>query len=62
MTSTPTTTNTPGYNCRIAIRFTSDKNGRKLAHYWSGNFYGRWIRIGLTNAETWIATDRADQA
>lgn len=61
MTSTATTTNTPGYNCRIAIRFTTDKNGRKLAHYWSRGAF-RWIRIVTANAEMWIAQDLADRA
>lgn len=55
------TQKTPGYNSRIAIFFQSDKNGRKLAYYWSGRCgYGRAIRMSLKNAEMFVAQDLAD--
>jgi hypothetical protein len=52
---------TPGYNCRLAIFFQYDKNGRKVAYYWSGRLgYGRAIRMSLADAELFIAQEQAD--
>jgi hypothetical protein len=53
--------NTPGFDHRISIKFTTDRNGRKLAHRWSMRAL-RWFRISLADAELWIATDAADRA
>jgi hypothetical protein len=33
-----------------SIKFTTDKNGRKIAHLWA-NSAMRWIRISLVEAE-----------
>lgn len=55
-----TATKTPGYNHRLQIRFTTDCNGRRRAH-----FYGtahRWMPIGVDAAEGFIAQDQADEA
>lgn len=60
MTNTDTATKTPGFNCRLSIRFSTDKNGRKLAHYWSAKAV-RYIRVGTADAEMWIAQDLADR-
>lgn len=53
-----TTTNTPGYNTRLAIFFAPDKNGRKVAYRWSGRQM-RAFRMRLADAEMFIATDAA---
>lgn len=50
---------TPGYNCCIAIRFSTDKNGKPLAHYWGGGIYGRWIKMSLDAAKLFVAQDQA---
>jgi hypothetical protein len=52
---------TPGYNCRLTIRFSADKNGRPLAHYWSHNRLssGRWIRLGYDEAKMFVAQGQA---
>ena len=50
---------TPGYNIRLEIWFQNDKNGRRAAYYWSPRAF-RAIRIGLADAELFIATDQAD--
>ena len=56
---------TPGYNSRLRIAFTVDRHGRPIAYYWSGRFApgtdGRWIRMNLAEARSFIATDEADQ-
>ena len=52
---------TPGFNTRITIRFTSDKRGRPLAHYWSAKGL-RWLRMGLDDAKILVAADQADKA
>jgi len=53
----------------IAIRYTADRNGRALAHYWHSGFsrfvattpgtIGRWIRVSATEASAWIAEGHA---
>lgn len=58
MSTTATTSKTPGFNCRLAIFFDHDKNGRKIAYRWS---HGRAIRMSLADAELFIATEQADQ-
>lgn len=60
MNSNATTTKTPGCNGRLSVRFTFDKNGRKLAHHWSARNQ-RWWRVGTLAAEQWVAQDLADQ-
>lgn len=52
---------TPGFNCRIGIAFTADKNGRPIAYYWSRSLYPRWIRIGYDRAKLLVATKQADE-
>ena len=55
MTPSPT----PGFTVRLVIRFSHDRNGRKLAHRWS-RAAARWFRVSLADAELWIATGAAD--
>lgn len=55
-----TTTQTPGYNSRISIWFDYDKNGRKVAYYWSSRGF-RSIRMSVADAEMFIANETADQ-
>lgn len=60
-------TKTPGYNTRLRIAFTADRNGRPVAYYWSGHGYpgmrgaGRWIRMSLAEARDHVAQGYADQ-
>jgi hypothetical protein len=54
-----TTENTPGYNCRLQIFFTTSKRGQRLAYYWSSRQF-RAFRISLDAAEIMRATDTAD--
>lgn len=51
--------NTPGYNTRLAVFFDHDRNGRKLAFYWS-RLGMRAIRMPLADAELFVATGQAD--
>lgn len=53
-------THTPGYNIRLSIWFDTDRNGRKIAYYWSRRTM-RAIRIRLADAEQFIATETADK-
>jgi hypothetical protein len=59
-----TTAKTPGYNCRLTIRFSADKNGRPLAHAWNQSILssGRWIRISTDAARMFVAQGQADQS
>ena len=41
----------------VTIRFSTDKNGRPMAHYWG--LACRWLPISLDKAELWIATGKA---
>ena len=41
----------------VTIRFTTDKRGRKIAHYWG--LARRWLPIALDKAELWLATGKA---
>lgn len=59
MTTTQTTTPTPGYNCRLQIFFTSNARGQRLAYRWSGRQL-RAFRIALDEAEIMRATETAD--
>jgi hypothetical protein len=60
MTSTQNTTITPGFNCRLAIFFTHDKNGNKRARYYSKHNPFRSFPLPLVDAESFIAQDLAD--
>lgn len=51
---------TPGFNHRIDIWFSTDRRGRKLAHYWSYAAF-RAIRFPLADAELFIAQDQATE-
>jgi hypothetical protein len=51
---------TPGFNSRISIAFTADKNGKPIAYYWS-SLAMRWIRIGYDRAKTLVSAGDADQ-
>ncbi len=53
---------TPGYNIRLQIRFSADRNGRPLAHYWSQSVLsnGRWIKMGYEAARMFVAQGQAD--
>ena len=56
-----TKTNTPGFNCRVTVRFSADRNGRRLAHYLSrGAGQWRWIRMSTPVAESLVAGEYAD--
>ena len=54
-----TTENTPGYNRRLEIFFTTSKRGQRLAYYWSPRQF-RAFRISLDAAEIMRATETAD--
>lgn len=56
-----TTTPTPGFNCRIAIFFTYDKNGNKRARYYGKHNPFRSFPLPLADAEMFIANDTADR-
>jgi hypothetical protein len=51
---------TPGYNCHLEVFFSTDKNGRKLAHYWSHRGF-RAIRMSLADAKLFVATGQATE-
>lgn len=53
------TTKTPGYSYRLGIWFQTTKRGQRTAYYWSFPAM-RAIRIGVTEAELFVATDKAD--
>ena len=53
--------NTPGFNCRIGIAFTANKNGKPIAYYWSRSMYPRWIRIGYDRAKLLVDSGQADR-
>lgn len=55
------TTNTPGFNCRVAIFFTVDKNGRKSARYYGKSHVFRSFPMPLADAEMFLANDLADR-
>lgn len=50
----------PGFNGRIGIAFTADKNGRPIAYRWCFPAM-RWIRIGYDAAKLHIAAGEADE-
>jgi hypothetical protein len=54
-----TTTKTPGYNVRLGIYFTADKNGKKRAYRWGAGQF-RAFPIGVDKAEAFIAQGFAD--
>ena len=58
--TTTTATNTPGFNCRIAIFFTTDKNGNKRARYYGKHNPFRSFPLPLADAELFVATEQAD--
>lgn len=41
----------------ISIRFTTDKNGKRRAHYWGAA--RRWLPISVAEAELKLATGQA---
>jgi hypothetical protein len=51
---------TPGYNCHLDIFFSTAKNGRKLAHYFSRSQM-RAFRMPLADAELFVATGQATE-
>ena len=59
MTNTATTTNTPGFNCRLQIFFSTNKNGQRQAFRWSFMQF-RAIRMPLADAEMFLANETAD--
>lgn len=54
------TTNTTGFNCRIKIFFSHDKNGKKRARYIGAHNPFRSFPLPLADAEYFIATEQAD--
>lgn len=48
-----------GVDVVIAIRFTVDKQGRRIAHYF-GQTIRRWFRMPLAEAEIMIAMGKAE--
>ncbi len=55
-----TASKTPGYNVRLSIRFTTDRNGRVRATRYS-SMNQRWFPVKVSDAELWIAQDLADR-
>jgi len=55
-----TTTKTPGYNCRITIFFSTDKNGRRRARYVAQGRPFRSFPLSVDTAEILIASGGAD--
>lgn len=53
-------TKTPGFNTRISIAFTADKNGKPVAYRWS-RMGMRWIKMAYAEAKMLVATEVADQ-
>lgn len=51
---------TPGFNTRISIAFTTDKNGKPLAYRWS-SLQMRWFRMPYDKAKVLVATNSADE-
>ena len=45
---------TPGYSSHLEIWFSTSRNGRQLAHYWSHLAF-RAFRLPLADAELWVA-------
>jgi hypothetical protein len=45
---------------QITIRFSTDKNGRRRAHYWG--LARRWLPISIEAAELKLATGEAVRA
>lgn len=52
-------TRTPGYNRRVAIFFTTNERGKRLAYRWSP-LQLRAFRLSLVDAEVMRATETAD--
>ena len=42
---------------KVTIRYSTDKNGRQIAHYWG--LAMRWLPISLDKAAIWISTGKA---
>jgi hypothetical protein len=53
-------TNTPGFNTRISIAFTADKNGKPIAYRWCRPGM-RWIKMNYDEAKMLVASESADQ-
>ena len=61
-TLAPAYVKTPGYNSRLQIAFTADKNGKAIAYYLSrGGGSMRWIRMGYAAAKDFVAQQTADE-
>ncbi len=60
MPSTDTTTNTPGFNCRLQVFFTTNANGQRQAFRWSGRQM-RAFRMPLLDAQLFVAQGQADK-
>ena len=54
------TAKTPGYAHRLSIWFKTTKRGQRTAWYFS-TLAGRAIRVGLADAELFIAQGQADR-
>lgn len=52
-------TPTPGYNTRLTIFFSWDKNGRKRAYRWNRSQI-RAFPVKLAEAEAWVAQQQVD--
>jgi hypothetical protein len=61
MNTATKTANTPGYNCRITIFFSTNKNGRRLARYVAQGRPFRSFPIPVDTAEILLATGGADR-
>lgn len=53
--------NTPGFQFRASIRISTDRAGRKRAHYWSMRG-ARWFSMEVAKAELFLATGLAATA
>jgi hypothetical protein len=51
---------TPGFNTHLEIYFSTDRNGRKLAHRYS-RYQMRAFRMPLADAELFVATGQATE-
>lgn len=57
---TTSTTNTPGFNCRLSIYFTTAHSGRRMAFRYSWRQM-RAFRMPVADAELFIAQGQADR-
>ncbi len=54
---------TPGYNSRLEISLSADKNGRPTAYYLLKSYLCTWRRIRMSHADAklFVAQGQADE-